>query len=152
VARDFAAQGATHLHVVDLDGAKDQAARQSALVLDIAGAAPLQVQTGGGLRDASQIEALLTAGIARVIIGSLAARDVAATRALLERLGGARIVLALDVRLDARGVARVETAGWQGGAELELDALLERYAGSPLATVLCTDIGRDGMLAGPNLA
>ncbi len=74
VAKDFAAAGATWLHVVDLDGAKDPAKRQTALVEQIARGSGLRMQTGGGIRDESQIAALLAAGARRVIVGSLAAK------------------------------------------------------------------------------
>ncbi|HVT72466.1 MAG TPA: 1-(5-phosphoribosyl)-5-[(5-phosphoribosylamino)methylideneamino]imidazole-4-carboxamide isomerase [Lacunisphaera sp.] len=152
VAREFAAAGATWLHVVDLDGAKDPTRRQTALVLQLAHASGLRVQTGGGIRDEAQVEALLAGGAQRVIVGSLAARDPAPVRRWLARFGGERIVLAPDVRLDAAGIPRVAAAGWQESTGLALDDFLAGYAGAGLVHILCTDISRDGKLTGPNTA
>lgn len=151
VARRFAASGATRLHVVDLDGAESEAARQTELLLAIARETPLLVQAGGGLRTEDEIRRLLEGGIARAVVGSIAVRDPALTISLIERFGGERIVLALDIRLDS-GEALVETAGWQGGGGAGLADVLRSYAAADLRHVLCTDIARDGMLAGTDVA
>ena len=152
VARDFAAAGATWLHVVDLDGAKDPAKRQTALVQTLAHDSGLKVQTGGGIRDASQVEALLAAGASRVIVGSLSVREPAMVREWFIRFGPEKLVLALDIRLDAAGVPLVALAGWQASSGQTLDVVLEGFLLSGLIHVLCTDIGRDGLLQGPNFA
>jgi phosphoribosylformimino-5-aminoimidazole carboxamide ribotide isomerase len=150
VARGFAAAGALWLHLVDLDGAKDPARRQTALVEMIAHESGLLVQTGGGLRDAAQVEALLKAGAQRVIVGSLAVKNPALVRDWLQQFGAGRIVLAPDVRLDADGCARVAAAGWQESTGVTLDDFLAGYVSAGLVHMLCTDISRDGRLNGPN--
>lgn len=150
VARRFAASGATHLHVVDLDGASSQVAQQTELLLAIARETQLSVQAGGGLRTEAQVSRLLDGGIARAVVGSIAVGDPRLTISLIERFGGDRIVLALDVRL-VSGEARVETAGWRGGAVATLSDVLQPYDGVGVRHVLCTDIGRDGMLTGANV-
>lgn len=150
VAKGFAQAGATWLHVVDLDGAKAEQAAQTELVLSLAKHTTLRVQAGGGLRTADQVARLLDGGVARVVIGSLAVRNPTLTRSLLERFGAEKIVVAVDVRVEG-GVARVDTAGWLGGALAPLDELLRSYADTALRTILCTDISRDGMLQGPNV-
>jgi phosphoribosylformimino-5-aminoimidazole carboxamide ribotide isomerase len=152
VARDFAASGATWLHVVDLDGAKDPAKRQTALVEQLARGSGLRVQTGGGIRDESQITALLAAGAQRVIIGSLAARQPELVRGWLGKFGPGIIILSPDVRLDADGTPRVAAAGWQENTGLALDDFIGDYLAAGLVHILCTDISRDGRLAGPNTA
>ncbi len=152
VAREFAAAGATWLHVVDLDGAKDPAKRQTALVEKIARGSGLRVQTGGGIREEAQIEALLAAGVQRVIVGSLAAREPERVRGWLTRFGAEHIILAPDVRLDADGTPRVAAAGWQESTGLALDDFLNGYLPAGLIHILCTDISRDGKLTGPNTA
>lgn len=152
VAREFKAAGATWLHVVDLDGAKDPLKRQTALVEKIARGCGLRVQTGGGIRDEAQIEVLLAAGVERVIVGSLAAREPARVRGWLARFGAARIILSPDVRLDADGIPRVAAAGWQETTGLALDDLLKGFLPAGLVHILCTDISRDGKLTGPNSA
>jgi len=152
VARDFAAAGATWLHIVDLDGARDPAERQTALVEQLARDSGLRVQTGGGIRDESQIAALLAAGAQRVIVGSLAAKQPDLVRGWLEKFGAARIVLSPDVRVDAAGTPRVAAAGWQESTGLALDDFLNGYLAAGLVHILCTDISRDGKLTGPNTA
>ncbi len=144
----FAAAGATWAHVVDLDGARAGEPRQHALLARLAGAAPLQLQVAGGFRTPAQVRAMLDAGAGRVVIGSLAVKDPALVRDLLAEVGPERITLALDVRLDA-GVPRVATHGWTAGSGENLWEVAARY---DFRHLLLTDIGRDGMLAGPNVA
>ena len=151
IARRFEMAGATHLHVVDLDGAKSESAEQTTLIVRLAQSTRLKVQAGGGIRRADQVERLLGAGVARVVIGSLAVREPNATLELLARFGGDPIVLALDVRIAAGGDAFVETAGWRGGSDLTIGAAIDRYVDRGLRTILCTDISRDGTLLGPNV-
>jgi len=151
VAREFAADGAQWLHVVDLDGAKDPAKRQIALVARLARESGLRVQTGGGIRRAAQVDALLAEGATRVIVGSLAVTNPNLVTSWLERYGSERLVLALDARADSTGVFRLATAGWQKTSETTMADLIARYLPHGLRHVLCTDISRDGKLTGPNL-
>jgi len=152
VARDYAAAGATWLHVVDLDGAKDPTRRQPALSDQRAPHSGLRVLAGGGIRAEAQVEALLAAGAARVIIGSLAVREPARVRGWLARFGAQHVVLAPDVRLEADGTPRIAAAGWQETTGVALDDFLADHLAAGLVHVLCTDISRDGKLTGPNSA
>lgn len=151
-AERFAAAGAEWLHVVDLDGARDGDCRQLDLIAAIANKVPLKLQVGGGIRDVSAIERLLDCGVARVIIGSIAANDPELVKTWLERFGPARIVVASDVRFNAAGEPEVLTQGWQQSSGRSLWQLLEFYGDSGLKTIICTDVDRDGMLAGSNAA
>jgi phosphoribosylformimino-5-aminoimidazole carboxamide ribotide isomerase len=150
VAKEFAAAGASWLHVVDLDGARNPANRQTALVEQIARDSGLRVQAGGGIREPSQIEALLAAGVERVVLGSVAVNDPDRVRDWLARFGPEKIILSPDIRLDANGTPRVATSGWQETTGLELDDFLRSYSADGLRHILCTDISRDGKLTGPN--
>jgi phosphoribosylformimino-5-aminoimidazole carboxamide ribotide isomerase len=150
VAREFAAAGSPWLHLVDLDGAKDPAQRQTTLVAAVARASGLRVQSGGGLRDEAQVRALLDAGVTRVIVGSLAVKQPDLVGGWLETFGPEKIVLALDVRLDAAGVTQVAIAGWRADSGLALDEVLAGFLPRGLKHILCTDISRDGKLTGPN--
>ena len=147
-ARAYAAAGAAWLHLVDLSGARDGARRQAATVESISGAG-LNVQTGGGVRRAADVQAILDAGAARAVVGSLAVTDPARVTRWLQRFGADRLTLAFDVTLE-QGEARPRVAGWTECAAVTLDSLVETYADAGLAHALVTDIGRDGMLAGPN--
>ena len=150
IARQFEASGASWLHVVDLDGAKDGSTRQTSIVLSVATETSLKVQVGGGLRSRSDVDALLSGGVERVVLGSLAVDDPETVKAWLEEFGPERIVLAFDVRLHD-GEPYPAVRGWQHQAERTLSDVLADYAESGLRHVLCTDIHRDGMLSGPNL-
>ncbi len=150
VARLFEEAGAKWLHLVDLDGAKDGAARQTPIIEKLARETKLFVQTGGGVRSEEDVQRLLDAGVRRVVIGSLAAEAPEKVRAWIEKFGGDKIILALDVRLDANGAAEILTRGWQDRSGVLMGQLLDSYKGSGLQALLCTDVSRDGMLAGPN--
>lgn len=148
----FAKAGASWLHVVDLDGAKDGTARQTGIISAIAQASHLKVQAGGGIRTDADIQTLLDAGAARVVIGSLAVKDAALVQKWLEHYGPDKIVLALDVRLDENQCPKVLTHGWKNNSEINLFDLIENYKSAKLKTLLCTDVERDGMLTGSNHA
>jgi phosphoribosylformimino-5-aminoimidazole carboxamide ribotide isomerase len=150
-ARKHADAGAAWLHLVDLDAAKAGGYTLQPLLRDIAANTGLQVQTGGGVRSNGDVAALLDAGAARVVVGSLAVREPHAVSAWLEEFGGERIVVALDTRRDEDGAWRLPVHGWTETSAGTLDELARRYAEAGLRHVLCTDIARDGMLAGPNL-
>lgn len=143
--------GATWLHVVDLDGARDGAPANRAVVAALAARSGLRLQVGGGVRSRAAIEQLLGAGIDRVVVGSAAVESVAAVEAWLALYGPTRIALAFDVRT-ARGRAPVVlTRGWSRDSGVPLWSALERYMPCGLAHVLCTDTDRDGTLTGPNV-
>jgi phosphoribosylformimino-5-aminoimidazole carboxamide ribotide isomerase len=148
----YAAAGAAWLHVVDLDGAKAGAPAQLEAIASLARDARLKVQAGGGLRARGAVEQLLGAGVARAVIGSSALRAPALVAQWLAEFGPERIVVALDVRHDAAGRPCVAIDGWAEQSSLSLWDALARYAQTGLKHVLCTDVARDGALAGPSLA
>ena len=143
--------GASWLHVVDLDGAREGTLGNLKLIHALARDSGLRLQVGGGVRSADLINDLLQHAVARVVIGSAAVERVAEVRSWLHEFGAERICVAFDVRFDALGVPQVRTHGWQQATALSLWDALAAYAGSELRHVLCTDIERDGALAGPNL-
>lgn len=145
----FAAAGATWAHVVDLDGAKAGAPAQHELIAELSQGTKLNLQVGGGLRTAEQIARLLDAGAARVVVGSLAVKAPELVGAWLDAFSPERVTLAFDVRF-VDGVPLVVTSGW---AEASALSLWDAASFFPEARhLLLTDIGRDGMLAGPNFA
>lgn len=150
VAREFAAAGSTWLHLVDLDGAKDPAQRQTSLVASVIRASGLRVQSGGGIREEAHVRTLLDAGVDRVIVGSLAVKQPDLVGRWLETFGPEKIVLALDVRLNAAGVPLIAVAGWQADSGISLADTLRTFLPRGLKHILCTDISRDGKLTGPN--
>jgi phosphoribosylformimino-5-aminoimidazole carboxamide ribotide isomerase len=150
MAMRYAQAGARWLHLVDLDAAREGGYSLLGLLERIAQDGRLRVQTGGGVRDAQQVQALLDAGAERVVVGSLAVSQRQDVAQWLERFGSARLTVALDVRRDQDGQWRPATLGWTEAGEATLDELVRFYARSGLVHLLCTDISRDGTLAGPN--
>ncbi|NRA67543.1 MAG: 1-(5-phosphoribosyl)-5-[(5-phosphoribosylamino)methylideneamino]imidazole-4-carboxamide isomerase [Pseudobacteriovorax sp.] len=150
MARSFSADGASYLHIVDLDGAKAGKPQQTDLIKSICQETPLKIQVGGGIRSAEHVQELIDAGIDRVIIGSLAVKDKQLTKRIFETFSGDRITLGLDILLSDEGVPMVATHGWQEVSNIAAKDLLEEYISVGLNQVLCTDIDKDGMLEGPN--
>jgi phosphoribosylformimino-5-aminoimidazole carboxamide ribotide isomerase len=152
VASRYAAQGAEWLHLVDLDAARAGGYTLAPLLGDIARDTSLKVQTGGGVRERDDVARILGAGAQRVVVGSLAVRAPETVIGWLAEFGSERITVALDTRRDDDGTWRLPVHGWTETGPDTLHALLARYANSGARHVLCTDIDRDGMLAGPSLA
>ena len=149
VAKSYADAGAAWLHLVDLDGAKNPQNRQIDLIANIINSTGLLVQTGGGIRSANDVAALLDVGAARVVVGSLAVRDPEVVKQLIYIHGPGKICLAADViwQNDAFYIA---VSGWQEASDLSLFDFLHLFAPVGLTHVLCTDIDRDGTLQGFN--
>lgn len=150
-AQAFARQGAQWMHLVDLDAARAGGYTLAPLLAQIRQQAGLHVQTGGGVRGREDVERILQAGASRVVVGSLAVREPDAVIGWLAEFGPERITIALDARQDQDGQWQLPIHGWTENAGVTLDVLAQRYAVAGMRHLLCTDIARDGMLAGPNL-
>ena len=149
VARGFAAAGARWIHVVDLDGARDGARRQTEVVARIVAAMGESVacEVAGGLRDEAAVGAALDTGAARAVVGTAALRDPGFVGRLVARFGAERIAIALDVR---GGLAVGQ--GWVPGASgVPVEEALTTLADRGARTFIVTAIERDGLLTGPNL-
>jgi phosphoribosylformimino-5-aminoimidazole carboxamide ribotide isomerase len=151
-AMAYADAGVDALHLVDLDAAREGGYSLLPLLRAIAEDGRLQVQTGGGVRGEEDVQRILDAGAARVVVGSLAVKEPARVAGWLQQFGAERIVVALDTRCDDDDIWRLPVHGWTQGSGIELDALLDTYSAAGARHLLCTDISRDGMLGGPNFA
>jgi phosphoribosylformimino-5-aminoimidazole carboxamide ribotide isomerase len=151
LATAYAAQGARWLHLVDLDAARAGGYTLAALVRGIVAESGLSVQTGGGVRTRDDVAAILDAGAARVVVGSLAVREPDRVAAWLAEFGSERITVALDTRQDRSGAWRLPVHGWTETAAGTLEQMAARHAHAGLRHLLCTDISRDGMMTGPNV-
>jgi len=149
--QDYAGQGATVLHLVDLTGAKDPAKRQIALLKNLLNGVNAIVQVGGGIRTRDDVKALLDAGASRVVVGSTAVKQPEDVKAWFKEFGPEAIVLALDVRIDAANRKDIAISGWQEAAGVTLEEVIEQFQPVGLRHVLCTDISRDGTLSGSNV-
>jgi phosphoribosylformimino-5-aminoimidazole carboxamide ribotide isomerase len=143
--------GASWVHVVDLDGARDGALANREVIVDLAAQRLVRLQVGGGIRSPQVIEDLISSGVERVGVGSAAVERPHEVIGWTSRFGTDRICLALDVRHDHHGEPRVRTRGWKAGTALSLWEALAIYPAAAVRHVLCTDIERDGALTGPNL-
>ncbi|HVN99109.1 MAG TPA: 1-(5-phosphoribosyl)-5-[(5-phosphoribosylamino)methylideneamino] imidazole-4-carboxamide isomerase [Steroidobacteraceae bacterium] len=143
--------GARWLHVVDLDGARDGVRANQATIARLAAAGGIALQVGGGVRTRQAVDELLALGVGRVVVGSAAVEAPEDVAGWLAACGAERLCLAFDVRCDAGGTPMLRTRGWQRDGACSLWAGIERYAGTGLRHVLCTDIERDGALGGPHL-
>jgi phosphoribosylformimino-5-aminoimidazole carboxamide ribotide isomerase len=144
--------GARWLHVVDLDGARDGQLANRQAIAQLASESGISLQVGGGVRSRAVIDDLLALGVERLAIGSAAVEEPNEVASWLAHYGPERICLAFDVQLDVEGTPLLRTRGWRQTTALSLWDGLERYLASGLRHVLCTDIARDGALAGPNVA
>ncbi len=150
VAREWAAQGAEWLHVVNLDGAfgaAEGAELNLRRLAEIRAATPLPIQFGGGLRAAADIGRALDLGATRVVLGTAAVRQPELVAAALTLFGAERIVVGIDAQAEL-----VAIAGWQETSEVSALELARRMAALGVLRAVYTDIARDGMLAGANVA
>lgn len=150
VVHNYADQGATWLHIVDLTGAKDTSKRQLDLIGKMVATNRMDFQAGGGIRSEQDVAQLLEIGVKRVVIGSLAVKQPELVKSWVSKYGSDAIVLALDVNIDARGNKFIATHGWQQDSGVSLEALLNDFLSVGAKHVLCTDISRDGTLQGAN--
>lgn len=148
LVRGYQAEGAEVIHIIDLEGARNAAARQLDLISEVVKATGARFQVGGGVRAESDVAELLDIGVERVIIGSLAINEPEKVNSWIQSYGKDQIVLALDVSIDADGNRWLPTKGWQSASGQRLEDVLAAY--TDIQHVLCTDISRDGTLKGSN--
>ncbi|MGB3300478.1 MAG: 1-(5-phosphoribosyl)-5-[(5-phosphoribosylamino)methylideneamino]imidazole-4-carboxamide isomerase, partial [Phormidesmis sp.] len=145
VARQWEAQGATRLHLVDLDGAKAGKPENWQAIAAISKAVSLPIQVGGGLRDADRVSALFGLGVQYAILGTVAVENPALVGQLCQQFPG-QIIVGIDAR-----EGKVATRGWLETSEVMAVDLARQMGGMGAAAIVYTDIKRDGTLQGPNL-
>ncbi len=137
--------GARRIHVVDLDGARAGSPRNLDVISRIADAVRVPVQMGGGVRTIDSIREVIDSGVDRVMLGTVAVRDPAIVTSACEQFGAETILVAIDSR-----DGNVAVSGWTDGSETSATDLLRLMMDAGVRTFLCTDISRDGTLAGPD--
>ena len=145
MAKQYEDCGVSRLHIVDLDGAKAKRPCNLAVLEKIAGATSLDVEWGGGVKDAGALRSVLDAGAGRIICGSIAVDDRQEFSSWLSSFGPSKIILGADVR-----DGKVATHGWLKDSGLALEELMGWYVPEGLSQMICTDISKDGMLQGPD--
>ena len=154
IKQSYAGQGTNWLHLVDLDGAKDAAKRQTDFLRELIAHPtnnPINIQVGGGVRSEQDVQTLLELGADRVVIGSLAIKEPELVAGWISKYGNDKIVLALDINIDEDGNKWLPTHGWIEKSNVTLESLLDQYQSVQVKHVLCTDISKDGTLTGSNV-
>lgn len=145
IARDFEAAGATHIHMVDLEGAKDGTTPNLTIVRQVAQETSLFVEIGGGIRNMETVKRYLDAGVSRIILGTAAVNDEAFLKAAVAAYPG-KIAVGADVK---DGFIAIK--GWLEKSAVTLDAFLQKMEAIGVKNVICTDISKDGAMRGTNL-
>jgi phosphoribosylformimino-5-aminoimidazole carboxamide ribotide isomerase len=151
LAGRFAAAGARWLHVVDLDGARTGRPVNRSTVLAIAAAVDIPVETGGGVRTRDDVVELLTGGVRRVVLGTVALLDDPTLARALAGEFPDQVAVGVDYRLDADGATEVAVRGWEEGGGRTVAQVLDGLEGAGVAALVVTSIAKDGMLAGPDV-
>jgi len=146
VARSFQEEGASWLHIVDLDGAFSGSPKNLEAIKEIASSVSIPFQVGGGLRSRADVEAILDIGAQRVIIGTRAVSSPDFVKSLLDKFGPDKIVLGIDAK-----DGKVAVEGWVSTCSLSALSLGMQMKSLGVKTAVFTDIARDGLLKGPNL-
>ncbi len=144
VAKSFEQAGLERLHLVDLDGAKSKRVVNLPVLQSITTETSLSVDFGGGVKTTEEVEKVFDAGAKQVTGGSVAAKNRPLFEEWLRAFGGDRVILGADV-LDKK----IMVSGWQEETDIDVFAFLRHYVDQGLKYVICTDISKDGMLAGP---
>lgn len=144
MAREFERIGFQRLHVVDLDGAKSKHIVNSTVLQNITTETALTVDFGGGIKTDEDIEAAFASGAAMVTVGSIAVTQPDRFIAWLDKYGADRMILGADVRN-----GKISINGWKEDSEEDLLPFLRKYIVAGVRNVLCTEISKDGTLAGP---
>ncbi len=146
IAKDFEKQGATHIHVVDLEGAEKGEPVHANIVERIVKETRLFLEIGGGIRQMERIDAYLSVGAGRVILGTAAVTDEEFLKSALEKYGE-KIAVGADI---ADG--RIAIRGWKEKSDYTAEAFFEKMQNLGVKTVICTDVSKDGAMKGANLA
>ncbi len=145
IARDFQEKGCTHIHMVDLEGAKDGTTPNIDIVAQVARETDLFVEIGGGIRNMETVERYLQAGVSRVILGTAAVNDEAFLQAAVEK-HPEHIAVGADVK---DGFIAIK--GWLETSAVRLEDFLRKMVAIGVKNVICTDISKDGAMRGTNL-
>ena len=145
IAQDFVNSGATHIHIVDLEGAKDGTTPNISVVRQIAAETDIFIEIGGGIRDMDTVDAYLSSGVSRVILGTAAVNDREFLTAAVKKYGD-KIAVGADVK-----DGYIAIKGWLESSALTLDDFLQEMEKIGVKYIICTDISKDGAMRGTNL-
>lgn len=146
MALSFERAGLKHLHLVDLDGAKKGSVQNWEVIKSITSQTKLKIDFGGGIKTESEVEKLLALGVNQVNLGSIAFREPEQVKEWIKKFGGDKIILSADAQNQ-----KLAVAGWQSETQLSVFDFIRKFIDAGIEYVTCTDISKDGMMAGPGL-
>lgn len=144
VARQFEDAGLVRLHLVDLDGAKAGAVKNWKVLEKIASRTSLQIDFGGGIKTEGDVDIVFNSGAILATIGSVAVKDESLFSSWIEKFGSARFFLGADVKDE-----KIAVSGWQETTDIWIYDFIQKYVEKNLQQIFCTDVSKDGLLAGP---
>jgi phosphoribosylformimino-5-aminoimidazole carboxamide ribotide isomerase len=144
-AQNFEKTGFTHLHMVDLDGAKARVPKHLHILKAVSSATTLFIDFSGGIRSLEQAEQVFANGASAITIGSMAVNDVETTQAILDRFGPEKVILGADVKNEF-----IATAGWLEESDKDVFSFLKYWLSKGFSKVMITDVSKDGMMQGPS--
>jgi len=145
-AQNFAATGFTHLHMVDLDGARARETKHLHILRAVSSATGLFIDFSGGIRTLEQARNAFDNGASAITIGSMAVNDVETTQSILNVFGPEKVILGADVKNES-----IATAGWLEESGRDVHSFLEYWLGKGFSKVMITDVSKDGMMQGPSV-
>ncbi|XBC38277.1 MAG: 1-(5-phosphoribosyl)-5-[(5-phosphoribosylamino)methylideneamino]imidazole-4-carboxamide isomerase [Buchnera aphidicola (Floraphis choui)] len=148
---NYYSQGASTIHLVDLDGALDPKKKQTHIIQDLLSYSNISLQVGGGIRNCEDVDLLFSLGVKRIVIGTSAIKTPEKVSMWLEKYGGDAIILALDINVSSNGCKDVVINAWKNSSGISLEELIYKFSPLGLKHVLCTDVSKDGTLLGPNV-
>lgn len=146
VARQFEDAGLQRLHLVDLDGAKAGAVKNWKVLEAIAGKTGMVIDFGGGIKSEKDVNIVFDSGAALATIGSMAVKEEEAFTAWLRKYGAEKFLLGADVKAE-----KITVSGWTEQTTIWIYDFLEKYSGKGVKQIFCTDVSKDGALAGPSV-
>lgn len=147
VAKWFEANGITHLHLVDLDGAKSKQIVNYKILEKIASGTKLTIDFGGGIKRDEDLKIAFNSGAQQITAGSIAAKDRALFLSWIKKYGAEKIILGADCKH-----RKIATDGWLEASEVDVIDFIKGYESEGIASTICTDISKDGMLKGPSIS
>lgn len=144
IAKDFEEKGATHIHMVDLEGAKEGTTPNIDIVCDIKKNTTLFCEIGGGIRNIETVDKYIAAGVDRVILGTAAVTDEDFLKSAIEKYGS-KIAVGVDIK-----DGYVAIKGWTEKSQIEAFEFCEKMQNLGVKTIICTDISKDGAMQGTN--
>jgi phosphoribosylformimino-5-aminoimidazole carboxamide ribotide isomerase len=146
VAKSFANEGVTHLHLVDLDGARQKKIVNHSVLETIASKTELYIDFGGGIQSYEDLKTAFECGAHQITAGSIAVREEEIVLQWLEEYGSSKIILGADSK-----EGKIAVSGWKEVTDIDLHRFLSKYVALGIRSAICTDVSRDGMLQGTNL-